>query len=237
MESADEGIWAIDKSGHTTYLNPRMSEILGYPMKEMLGIEFSGFISKDERPVAENHINRCRRGMKERFEIHLVRQNGDMILARITASPVTDEHEKFTGALIAVTDITGERREEDLLKLTESRYESLVRKFHGITFRTDFNFHPFSFGGNVEAVIGYSAEELLEGRPFWMDIVHPEDTPRILEQINEIAADASRSSEVSYRINRKDGEIRNIDAFLYPVCDLSGRPVAITGAMFDVTGR
>ncbi len=237
VESAEEGIWAIDRSGHTTYLNPRMSEILGYPMKEMLGIDFSGFVREDERPLAENHINRCRRGMKERFEIHLVRQNGDKVLSRITASPVTDEHEKFTGALIAVTDITGERREEDLLKLTESRYESLVRKFQGITFRTDFDFRPFSLRGDVEAVIGYTADELIEGRPSWMDIVHPEDAPRIIELIKEIAADPARSTELSYRINRKDGEMRMVDALLYPVCDLAGRPVAVGGALFDVTGR
>ena len=132
MESAEEGIWAIDRSGHTTYLNPRMSEILGYPMKDMLGIDFSGFIREDERPLAENHINRCRRGMKERFEIHLVRQNGDNVLSRITASPVTDEHEKFTGALIAVTDITGERREEDVLNLRNPGMNTLSVNFRGL---------------------------------------------------------------------------------------------------------
>ena len=84
-------------------------------------------------------------------------------------------------------------------------------------------------------MIGYSADEVLEGRPSWMDIVHPEDAPRIIESIREIAADAARSTDLSYRINRKDGEVRRVDVLLYPVCDLAGRPVAVGGALFDVT--
>jgi len=235
VESAEEGIWAIDRSGHTTYLNPRMAEILGYPIKDILGMEFLGFIYDKERSLAENNISRCRRGMKERFEMHLVRQNGDMVLARITASPVTDEREKYLGALIAVTDITRERREEDLLMLTEDRYESLVRRFQGVTFRTDFDFQPFSVRGDVEAIIGYTADEVLKDKPSWINIVHLEDAPRVIERIKDLATDSSLSTEISYRVNRRDGVTRIVDVILYPICDTTGRPVAVGGALFDVT--
>ena len=37
VETADEGIWLVDAVGLTTFVNPKLQQMLGYPEADMLG--------------------------------------------------------------------------------------------------------------------------------------------------------------------------------------------------------
>ncbi len=43
MEALNEGVWVIDADGVTTFVNPRMAEMLGYTVGEMLGRHLFSF--------------------------------------------------------------------------------------------------------------------------------------------------------------------------------------------------
>jgi len=69
----------------------------------------------------------------------------------------------------------------------------------------------------------------------WLDVVHPDDKGRVLENIRTAMSTGSMSLE--YRIFRPDGEQRVLFAQTRSMKDESGGPVRSFGVVQDITGR
>jgi len=129
------------------------------------------------------------------------------------------------------------RRENASLAESEARYRDYILNFSGIAFRGSMDFVPEFFQGAVQEMTGYAEEELLSGNPRWDQVVHKDDLPLILEQAAGIREVPGVSIDREYRIVRKDGGIRWVREFIRNVCDGSGRPSFVHGAIYDITGR
>lgn len=49
LETIQEGIWVIDADSNTTFVNPKMAEILGYDVEEMIGKNLFTFMDPGDR--------------------------------------------------------------------------------------------------------------------------------------------------------------------------------------------
>lgn len=76
VETTHEGIWTIDASGRTDYVNPRMAEMLGYAPEEMLGRSMYDFMDQEAREEADANMERRRRGVRELHEFRLRTREG-----------------------------------------------------------------------------------------------------------------------------------------------------------------
>jgi len=56
LDTIQEGIWVIDSAGVTTFVNPRMSELLGYSHDEMIGKHLYAFMDDQGRQIAESNL-------------------------------------------------------------------------------------------------------------------------------------------------------------------------------------
>ncbi len=106
LESLQEGVWAVDTEARTTFVNPRMAEMLGYSIDEMLGKPLFMFVGEREAQILEQHFEQRHRGLKEDYELEFVRRDGATRQLRITASPLHDDQGSFAGSLAGVIDIT-----------------------------------------------------------------------------------------------------------------------------------
>jgi PAS domain S-box-containing protein len=68
VELAQEGIWLIDEKAITTFVNPRMAEILNYKPEEMIGRHLFSFMDKKEVEIAQKNIERRKKGIKEQHD-------------------------------------------------------------------------------------------------------------------------------------------------------------------------
>lgn len=126
---------------------------------------------------------------------------------------------------------------QEALRESEQRYRSFVNNFHGIAYRGRTHFVPVFFHGAVEEITGYTPEELVAGTRRWDELIHADDWPSIAESAEKIRDVPGYSCEREYRITRKDGETRWIREFSQNVCDESGKPQFVQGALYDVTER
>ena len=138
VETAGEGIWVIDRSGKTTYANPRLGELLGMHPHELLGMSFKNFLV-DPRDAA-GHWWDPPSGAPSWHEIRLRGLGGDVRHTIVTARPLgRDEFsgdgdvapaEEVRGFLLMVTDVTPLKKTEEALREKEtvlrSFYESSV---------------------------------------------------------------------------------------------------------------
>ena len=134
-------------------------------------------------------------------------------------------------------EINERKRIEDALRESEERYRSFVENFQGIAYRGRMDFVPIFFHGAVEAITGYKEEEFLAGNPRWDQMIHPDDLSKIHESFQEIHSTPSYSAAREYRILRKDGKVQWVHEQIQNICDSSGKPIMVQGALYDITER
>jgi len=115
VETATEGIWALDADNRTTFANGKMADMLGYATQEMLGRPLFDFIAEEERPKSAAAMERRRQGVAEQIERSFVRKDGTRLVALVNTSPIYDETGQFAGSFGMLTDITGRRQAEQAL--------------------------------------------------------------------------------------------------------------------------
>jgi len=84
---------------------------------------------------------------------------------------------------------------------------------------------------------GYSADDFIEGRIRFSEIVHPEDRSRLVEEIRHFEEADVEEYTQSYRILTRSGEVRWVEDKTSVVRDEAGQKVYNQGIMVDVTPR
>ena len=115
MDNTSEGIWSIDAAGHTTYVNNRMAEMLGYHVDEMLGRPLFDFFDAEGRRIAAESLGRQRAGTNERFDFRILRLDGTALWTLVSTAPIWGEDGHHAGTLAIVTDITDRKEAENNL--------------------------------------------------------------------------------------------------------------------------
>jgi len=128
LESLNEGIWALDKDGNTTFVNSRMPEMLGYAAEEMIGKHLFSFMDEEGRQIARRQLDQQAQGVREDHDFEFIRKDGSRMYARLAASPLTDEEGHYAGAIAGIIDITRRRRMEQALRRTRDRLEQRVAR-------------------------------------------------------------------------------------------------------------
>ncbi len=121
VETAQEGIWAVDASGKTIYVNPQMAKLLGCEPMEMTGRPFADFISPQETSDYLSRIQQRKQGRNETYECRFRHKEGHEIWALVSATAQRDGHGRFLGSFAMLTDITKRKRAEEALKQSEQR--------------------------------------------------------------------------------------------------------------------
>ncbi len=86
---------------------------------------------------------------------------------------------------------------------------------------------------NVVSQFGYAPSDFVNSASFWMERMHPEDAPKIMNEIKELTQHIHQVYE--YRFRHKNGEYRWIRDELNLIRQEDGAPLEILGTLVDVT--
>jgi PAS domain S-box-containing protein len=113
VETANEGVWLLDRTGKGQLANERMGELLGAEPGTLEERYLFDFCFPEDLPAAGQHIERALAGRSEQFDFRLKRANGDEVLVLACTSPMRNARGQVTGALGMYSDITVRRRTEE----------------------------------------------------------------------------------------------------------------------------
>ncbi len=85
--------------------------------------------------------------------------------------------------------------------------------------------------------MGYTAQEFLEEKIYFKDIVHPDDSERLGEEIKQYAEEDAEEYTQFYRIMTKDGQVRWVEDQTLVVRDDQGNKIFNQGLLVDITSR
>jgi two-component system cell cycle sensor histidine kinase/response regulator CckA len=125
VERANDGI-GIGQDEILQYVNPRLAQMIGYSVEELIGFPFTDFFNPDEVPKV---IDRYRRRMAGEdvppiYESALKHKDGSRIEVEINAGVIS--YNGKPADLILFRDITERKRSEDTLRESEERYRRIV---------------------------------------------------------------------------------------------------------------
>ena len=115
LETAQEGIWVLDKNSRTTFVNKKICDTFGYTEKEILGKKNTYFMDEGSKLIAMNALDKRKEGKSENLEVTFISKKGEKILSSISATPIFDDAGKFAGSLGMLSNITEKRHLENLL--------------------------------------------------------------------------------------------------------------------------
>jgi PAS domain S-box-containing protein len=115
VETANEGIYAVDAEAKITYVNSKLAEMLGYSLEECIGRPMWDFLSKENKDIVKLNLEKRGRGIEEVNEFKMEMKDGSPIWTLVNAKPLFDNDGKFIGAVCMLTDITERKEAEQAL--------------------------------------------------------------------------------------------------------------------------
>ena len=208
--------------------NPAAERIFGWSREEMLGRGGLPMAPPSKRAESEELFTRVRAGESiNDYETVRLRNDGTLVAVSIAAAPVRDRSGRVVGNMVAYTDITERKAQEDRLQaLIDSSPLALVE--FGLDTRIRL------WNPAAERIFGWSREEML-GRG-GLPMAPPSKRAENQKLFERIRAGESLNDYETVR-RRKDGSLVAVSIAAAPVRDGSGRVVSNMVAYTDITER
>lgn len=219
-----------------TEWNPAAERIFGWSRAEMLGRHAREIVPEP----ASAHVDSVWNGLLQqtggtRSINENVTRDGRHILCEWHNTPLIDADGRVMGVASIVQDITERARAEEALR----RERNLFLSGPVVVFRwrAAENWPVDYASPNVAALFGWTADDFMEERVTYAQVIHPEDTPRIIQEVQAFASQGARRFEQTYRIVRPDGDVRWLYDLTVVVRDAKGRITHFEGYVLDETDR
>ncbi len=208
--------------------NPAAERIFGWTAAEMLGRGGLPMAPPSRRAESEDLFERVRAGESiNDYETVRLRKDGTLVAVSIAAAPVRDGSGRVVGNMVAYTDITERKAQEERLQaLIDSSPVALVE--FGLDTRIRL------WNPAAERIFGWTRDEML-GRG-GLPMAPPDDRADSEDLFERVLAGESINDLETVRL-RKDGTLVPVSIAAAPVRDGSGRIVSNMVAYTDITER
>ncbi|TGK19094.1 PAS domain S-box protein [Leptospira stimsonii] len=236
IDTSQEGIWILDKTGKTTFANPKIGELYGIKPEEMLGMNILEVVEPDRRSSVAYRLEERKKGKTEISEYNFVNRLGEKKFAIASANPLYDDSGNYDGALAMIVDITSLKMVEERLRESERQISTIISNISGIVYRCKndpphWTMEYISEG--CQQLTGYASNDFLEDKILdFGDIILQEDRPLVESGVSE-SVQAGTPYQLTYRIRKKDGRIQWCFEQGIGVFDSKGELQALEGVIID----
>ncbi|ABK43168.1 PAS/PAC sensor hybrid histidine kinase [Magnetococcus marinus MC-1] len=246
LDSAGEGIYAIDTQGICIQCNPAAVALLGYASStELVGRDIHTLCHRaDEQGTHMPHSDcpGCK-VIASGEPVHLAqeylqRQDGSVFPVEMRIHPM-HQGGRVVGAVVLFDDISRRLDAEQKLRLSERHFRTLVQALPGTFYKCapDPLCTMYSLGDNIAELTGYAADSFIENHErSFSSVVHAEDWPRVREALDQALAQGV-VYHLEYRVNHTDGKPRWVMDRGQAVYDEAGRAEVLYGVLLDMTER
>ncbi len=125
------------------------------------------------------------------------------------------------------------KRALERLETSEERYRQLVDRVPGLIYTFSLQDGGVCYSPDIQAVLGYTVEDLLQEPRLWYNSIHPDDRVRLDSLFGTLQADETH--ELEYRIQNSKGEwLWFSDRF---VSRRENGGLAVDGVAVDITDK
>ena len=239
-DAADAGLWTFDAASGLFWATARARALFGYSPDEVISLaRLQSSVHPDDREAVLTAIERSvQAGDPVNVEYRIVLPDGSV---RWIASRGRRQVAPTRGAahLMGVsTDVTERRRAEEALRVSETRL-STGADLAGLAFyEVDLGNRTAHVDDRFRDICGVPAdcEPAFGVLDFWMEHLHPDDRPRVLDQREAMHGGRIERLSIEYRfMHPTDGERWIHHAAGVATRDPAGHATRTFGVLRDVT--
>jgi diguanylate cyclase (GGDEF)-like protein/PAS domain S-box-containing protein len=228
VETAFEGVWVIDSSNRTTFVNHRMADMLGYTPEEMLGKAVLDFMGPDAQAAFARNRDQRQQAHQPEHEFRFMRKDGSELWVLLESSPDLDAAGNYRGSLAMVTDVTERHRaEEDL-----HRMAAMVATSTDAIIAVDLNGLLVNWNLGAERMYGYSAEEIIGQH---VRTIVPDSKSNELTALLDRVRHGDAIEQIETVRKRKDGSLVEVSISFSPLTDVNGTVIASAAIHRDIS--
>ncbi len=229
VESAHDGIIVSEGKQRTiNFANPRMADMLGYTIQELVGMSYSDLVHPDDmsdyRSKVKNHIKKSWKG--DIYERRLIRKDGSTLHTLVSTTSIASKDKTATASSLNIfTDISELKHAENVLRESETRFRALAE-------------------ASFEAIVIHEKGKILETNSAFADLYGYESSeignmdvlsltaPRFRGIVSKYILSGYEKPYESYGL-RKDGTVFPVEVRGAPIL-YKGRTVRVA-AIRDIT--
>jgi PAS domain S-box-containing protein len=236
VETTQEGIWMIDKDKRTTFVNPKLCDMLGYSNREMLGRESTFFMDEEGKKIATGSDYHTSNVDSQKVNIPLITKTGKKRWFTLSGATIRDEHGTYDGGLSMVTDITEKKNVEDKLKSEQNKLTEAQEIARLGSWELDFATNIGLWSPEACRIYGLQQNENEQTYQDWLSLIHPDDIERVLAA-HEESAKTFADTPLEHRILLHDGTTRHIYSKSKFTFSPEGKVTGLYGIVHDITER
>ncbi len=252
VEHANEIVYILTCDGTYSYVSPRVTDLLGYEIHEVIGYPASKFIHPEDFPRLRELFNRSLTagGRIDGIEYRAFHKNGTFRWFSGNHTPILNDEGTISAIQGICHDITESRIAQDALvesernlRINQRKLDDAMNLANLVYWEYDVQNGKFFFNDRFYALYGTTAEQeggyIMTAEQYARKFLHPDDrfmVDEVGKQSNS-TLDPDSIFQAEHRIIRRDGEIRNIMVRLGIVKDAEGRTIWGYGANQDITER
>ncbi len=240
VDTANEGILILDEHAEVVFLNAHLAKMLGYTLEELQDHHVTDFMLQEDLPDHQQKLTRRHQNYAETYERRLIRKDGSILWALISATPIFDDNQ-YRGALSMVTDITERKLAADALRHEQALLNrimvtspvgiAMVNREGQITFANP----------QAEKILGLNKEAITQrsyNAPEWhATTIDGEPMPDEAQPFSRVMAAREPVFDVQHAITWPDGRRVLLSVNGAPIFDAQDEIEAVVFTIEDITER
>ncbi len=237
---ARTGAWASDAATQPLYWSDEVFRIFGFAPQQ-------GLPSWD-RPLQRIHADDRKKfwqafqkviqdkvDVEVEYRVVLPDQTVKCVYA--AAHPVLNQNGEFVEAVGTIVDITERKRAEAALRRSEAYLAEAQRLTHTGSWALDVTADKYIYcSEECLRLYGFNPQAGLPTREAVFRLVVPEDLERVTRSVEKSIRERVDTSD-EFRIQLRDGTLKQIHSIRHPVVNDAGEVVELVGTSVDITER
>ncbi len=236
LSSIGDAVIATDREGKITFMNPVAEKLTGWTQPEAEGKPLEEpfkIINEFTRATAENPVAKVlEKGSVVGLANHtlLIARDGSERPIDDSAAPIRQSDGTLTGVVLVFRDVTARRAAE----LTSRRLAAIVENAEDVIISKSLEGIIQTWNHGAEQLFGYTPGEVI-GKS--IQLLIPADRKGEEEQILARIRRGERIQHYETRRVTKDGRELDVSLSISPVKDSSGKVIAASKILRDITDQ
>jgi PAS domain S-box-containing protein len=240
MANMGEGLYAVNRDGLVTYVNPAAEKLFGWRCDELLGRKMHDvvhYMHRDGTPFPADECTGLQVLLKGKalvaHEEVFIRKDGSFFDVVYSSSPIVSDG-KVMGVVVVFRDVSEQKRAEEALGESEARFRTLADNMSQFAWMADATGWISWYNRRWYEYTGTTLEEM-QGWG-WEKVHHPDHLERVVTKWRR-AHETGEPWEDTFPLRGTDGNYRWFLSRALPIRDANGQIIRWFGTNTDVTER
>lgn len=161
VDLMNDAFVVVDENEEITYVNRSFVELIGHPADEITGRSLRTFLPEEEWKKVTKIQEKRRRGVSSQYELTWIHWTGERVPTIVSATPILDWDGNYYGSYAVITDITGYRKAQKMIRQSERRYKQLIDTMNEAVIQGDEDYVIEYVNDRFYDILGYDEDEVI----------------------------------------------------------------------------